>query len=460
MVLRTSRDLRPVAIGMIGLGVIGVLVFLALRPDASDVAPLLIGPALFVVSMPLLRKEAARAGDPGLLRVLQFGLAFKLLAALARYVITYQVYSGADASGYFGAGVRMARSFRSGVFVTDLPSLTGTDFIRFLSGVVYTLLPSSLLGGFLLFAWIGFWGQVLFLRAYRLAVPEGRLRTYAYLVLFLPSLAYWTSSIGKEAWMLLALGVAAYGAARALSGRTVQGLLISALGLWMSGLVRPHLAAMFAIALAVAALVRRPRESLRELAVIDKAVLVIAIAVLATMFLGASERFLGTSDLGSWGNVVQELTAVAGRADQGGSEFTPSVVRSPADLPAGTMTVLFRPFPIEAHNAQTLVAALEGSVLLLYSIIRIPWLVAALKSVRRQPYVVLALMYVGLFVVAFSSFPNFGLLARERTQVLPFYLVLFTVPPLMQARKVTRSDQDADLAVREPSDSRAVGGRA
>ena len=33
-------------------------------------------------------------------------------------------------------------------------------------------------------------------------------RRYALLVLFLPSLLFWPSSIGKEAWMTLALGLA------------------------------------------------------------------------------------------------------------------------------------------------------------------------------------------------------------------------------------------------------------
>jgi hypothetical protein len=433
-VVPVSRDARSFILVGIGLGLTGLFVALVLQPGASDIAPLLVGPALFALSMPVLRKQARRLGDPSLFRVLQLGLAFKLITTLVRYFVTYHVYTGADASGYFGAGVRMARSFRAGVFVTDLPTLTGTDFIRFFSGLVYTLLPPSLLAGFLVFAWLGFWGQVLFIRAYRVAVPEGRLRTYAYWILFLPSFVYWTSSIGKEAWMLVGLGVAAYGAARALSDRTIPGLLLTLLGLWMAGLVRPHLAAMFAIALAVGALVKRPKERLRELAVIDKAVLVVAVAVLAIIFLGSSARFLGTSSLGSWGSILQEMTEVSERADHGGSEFAPSIVRSPTDLPAGTVTVLFRPFPFEAHNAQALLAALEGSLILIYSVIRIPWLIAALRSVRRQPYVIMALVYVGLFVVAFSSFPNFGLLARERTQVLPFYFILFTVPPLVRRR--------------------------
>jgi hypothetical protein len=39
------------------------------------------------------------------------------------------------------------------------------------------------------------------------------------------------------------------------------------------------------------------------------------------------------------------------------------------------------------------------------------------------------LLYAGLFIFAFSGVANFGLLVRERVQVLPLILILLTVPP-------------------------------
>ena len=52
------------------------------------------------------------------------------------------------------------------------------------------------------------------------------------------------------------------------------------------------------------------------------------------------------------------------RTGQGGSEFAPVAVNSPLDLPWATVSVLFRPFVFEARNAQSVLAALEGTVLL------------------------------------------------------------------------------------------------
>jgi len=414
----------------IGLLVTVLLVVLVLLADPTDLTPLIVGPGLFLLSVPLLRSEAARSGDSKLYGILLLALAVKLAGALLRHFVGYTVYLGQnDATGYFNYGVSLGEQFRDGNFATGLPSLTGTDFLRFFSGLVYTFLPASRIAGFLVFAWLGFWGQVFFYRAYRIAVPEGRSRAYGYWVLFLPSLVYWPSSIGKEAWMMLALGLAALGAAHVLAGRTGKGLLVAGLGMWFAALVRPPMAGIVALALASAVVLRPPNPAHRQFAPIAKAVSLVAVSVLVVLFIGRAQEFLNAESLTSSAGISQELTELSERADKGGSEFTPAIVRSPLDLPLAGLTVLFRPLVTEAHNAQALAAATESTVLLLLAVYRLPWIVAAIRSGRRQPYVVFALVYVALFVVAFSAFPNFGLLARQRVQVLPLLLVLLTVPP-------------------------------
>ena len=45
-----------------------------------------------------------------------------------------------------------------------------------------------------------------------------------------------------------------------------------------------------------------------------------------------------------------------------------------------------------------------------------------------MPYVAYATTYTIMFVIAFSSIGNFGILTRQRTQVLPMLLVLLVLP--------------------------------
>jgi len=134
------------------------------------------------------------------------------------------------------------------------------------------------------------------------------------------------------------------------------------------------------------------------------------------------------------GGLGGALTSVQDRTSKGGSDFTPTIADSPIRFPMAAVTVLFRPFLFEVHNTQSGLVALESTVLIILFLIRFRWAFAALKSWRRQPYVVFCLTYVVLFIIGFSSFANFGILARERVQLYPILLVLISIPPAIVGR--------------------------
>jgi hypothetical protein len=439
--MQTVRSMtwRPLTVTSFGLALIcawvAALLALTVSQGYETSAPLLLIPVLVALSLPALMRQAHREESATLLWLLVAALVLKLGSALVRDYVAFDLYGGAaDAAAYHQRGVELSEAFRDGNFDTGLYSLTSTNFIRFLTGVVYTVIGPSRLGGFLFYSWLGFWGLFFFYRAFAVAVPEGRPRSYGRLVLFLPSLLFWPSGIGKEAWMMFALGIAAYGAARVLSGATLKGLAGAALGLWLAALVRPHVAGMMALALAAAYLLRPAKRELRQLAPLAKMLALSILALAALYLILRTDRFLMESGIDTAGGVSSVLTDVGERTSSGGSEFDagPSP-GSPFRAFMGIGTVLFRPFPFEAHNLQALAASLEGVFLLLLSLVRLPWAMAALRSWRRQPYVVFALAYVGMFVVAFSTVANFGLLARQRVQLLPMYLVLFSIPPPKEA---------------------------
>jgi hypothetical protein len=229
--------------------------------------------------------------------------------------------------------------------------------------------------------------------------------------------------------MMLALGVAVFGAARALSGKTWRGFLIAGLGLWMAALVRPHIAGILGVSLAVGYIFRRPRDDLRQLAPIAKTLSMAVVAIVAVVVVVRAERFLSDAGVDTESGVAGVQNSITARTAEGGSYFAPSILHSPTQAPLAVLTVMFRPLPPEAHNAQSFAASLENSFLLLLALIRIPWMFAALRSARRQPFIVLAIVYTAIFIVAFSSFANFGNLVRQRVQVLPFFVALLCVPP-------------------------------
>jgi hypothetical protein len=435
---------------MVGLGaflvaIAAVPALLLFGQTTYDVwGGLLVAPLLVAISVPALRRQAEREADDRLFPVFAAALALKLVGAVARYFVAFSVYAGvADASAYDAWGRKLATAFWHGHFRTRLPSLSGTDFMRFLTGLVYSVVGPTKLGGFLVFSWLGFWGLFLFYRAFTIGVLEGRRRTYAALVFFLPSLVFWPSSIGKEAWMMFSIGIAAFGVAKILTGQTFRGLIPFGIGLWFAAIVRPHVAGMIAVALVAGYLLKRPHPSLRQLAPIVKTVVLTGLIVLAGILVVRTDRFLHGFAQGPNPGVTDILQGVTERTQQGGSSFAPSVLESPLRTPVAAVTVLYRPLLVDATNVQSLIAATEGTILLIFSIVRIRWILAALFGVRRQPYVGFAIAYTAVFILGFSAIANFGLLARERVQVLPFFLVLLAVPPaeLREPEKETETTE-------------------
>jgi hypothetical protein len=426
----STRWLAIVGVIATGAFVVALLTLEATQSYDTWGAFLLL-PVLMVISYPALSRQASREGDRRVVWLLFAALFAKLLGAVLRHHFALSVYGGvADAVGYHHRGVELAVNFRQGNFETGLESSTGTDFIRILTGAIYAVIGPTQMGGFVFYSWLGFWGLFWFYRAFVLAVPDGRKRLYAGLLFFLPSLVFWPSSIGKEAWMVMTLGLAAFGAARFLTGATYRGLVLAGSGLFLAAIVRPHVAALLGIGMAVAYVFHRPSEHLRELAPILKFFALGVLAILSVLLFLKTEDFVEGSHVDSSGSISDTLESTRERTAQGGSSFSPpSVTKKPYLLPFAAITVLFRPFPQEAGNSQGLVAALEGVVLGGLSLMLIRWMFAALGSVRRRAYAALAIAYTTLFVIVYSSIANFGILTRQRVQVLPFYLVLLAIPP-------------------------------
>jgi hypothetical protein len=360
--------------------------------------------------------------------VLVWALLLKLAASLARFFVAFDVYGGvADAARYLREGEAYALRFRD--LDLALPGgFTGTKFPGILTGFVYSFTWPTRIGAFLVFSWIAFWGLFLFYRAFTLAVPEGRRRTYARFVFFLPSLLFWPSSVGKEAWMLFGLGLAAFGMARLLVGGLRGAIVPLAAGAAALAVVRPHIAAMVAVAAVVGYVVRPSPPEQRELGLLVKTVVLVALA-LGTLFLvRMTEDFLARAGVSDEGGISDTLQNTMFRTQQGGSSFEASVLDDPTSAPLAAVTVLFRPLVPEARNLQGLLAAIEGTALFAWALWRWRWVLQAARSVRRQPYVASAFAFVAVFVFGFSSIANFGILARQRAQVLPFLLVLLAIP--------------------------------
>ncbi|GGO96205.1 hypothetical protein [Wenjunlia tyrosinilytica] len=399
---------------------------------------LLILPLLMAVSAPFIGRIAARDPDPRTYRLLMLALAFKLVAAFPRFLMAFVLYDGqSDAAMYDDKGRVLAALFRHGVFQADIGRpVEGTGFVIILTGIAYTLVGPSISGGFLFFSWLGFWGLVMFWRAVQIGFPAADSRRYALFVFFLPSLLFWPSSIGKDSWMMLTLGVMAYGAARVLR-RMHGGFAVLALGSVGTAMVRPHITLLAGAGLGVAYLLRRRPDKVSALGPIKAVAGIAVMGVGIMLMLQQASAFFGLDGTDSQG-VSQVLSETQRRTSQGGSAAVdasgeaagsgPPVNLSPVNLPMNVVTVLFRPFPFEAHNVQALVASVECFALMIVFIMSWARLRRLPKLFLKEPYIAFTAVYSLLFCWAFSNINNLGILTRERVQVLPLVLVLLAIP--------------------------------
>jgi hypothetical protein len=389
---------------------------------------LIVAPILVVISLPFLQAAARSEADPRIARLYVTALVLKLVASLGRYYMSFVLYDGAaDAARYAAEGARIAGQIRVGDFTFDLGiPMQGTGFLVLITGIVYALTGPTLIGGYLVFSWLGFWGLFFFFRAFRVAIPHGNAWRYGCLVFLLPSLLFWPSGIGKDTWMLLTLGLASYGVALLLSRRRGAYVYL-ALGLAGTAMVRPHVSVLVVAGLGFGYVLRRRPDKLSALGPVRSIISVVVLLVAGVVMLRVMGTFLGTDGFSS-DSVNQTLANTQNRTADGGSTFEAQPVTSPIGLPMAIITVLFRPFPYEAHNMQSLIASAEGTVLLGMFVVGWRQLRGIPRALRRSPYVAYCLVFTILFCFAFSSFSNFGILTRERVQVFPTALVLLALP--------------------------------
>ena len=406
----------------------------AMQHSTYDVwGGMVILPVLLAVTLVLVTRGPRREGDVRMVNILAAAVVVKLVfGTLLRYALIYGVYGSGDAQGYHGAGRIISASLRNGHFPAELGGGgEGTQALNLVTGVVYAVIGPTRLGGFFVFSWMAFLGLFLFYRAYRLAFPEGKYHRYAKLLFFLPTLVFWPSSLGKEAWLMLSLGLSVYGVAR-IFARRHGGFLILGLGFLATIVVRPHMAVLVFLGLALGYLLRPSSQGAhvahRRAVAGGKTLGIVTLAVVGFLVVGAFQEYFNLQELDR--SAVNELLeTTSDRSGGGGSAFEPlNVVDNPLTFPLAVVTVLFRPFPFEAHNAQALASSLEGALLLGLFVLAAPRVLAGLRQSWRSPFVMMCLTYSLLFIVAFSAIGNFGILARQRSLVYPFLIVLLTLP--------------------------------
>lgn len=331
-------------------------------------------------------------------------LFVSLLLAHVGASIAYYVYAqefGGDVSLYYKDpyGLYGHASGLSTIFVVN--------FVQFLKGYF----GGSFLDYFLLFQAMGFWGILFVLRTFddiheELGQPVFK---NVYLLLFLPGLHFWTSAIGKDAPIFLAVGMCVWASFRLQSRYLAFGI-----GLAVSLLVRPHIALIALIALAMTVLLARKISILSRVALL--AIVLVGVSTTAGL---VSESFNGLN-LSNADSVSEFIETKSSVSEESGGDL--SIIG--ASFPVKLVSLLFRPFFIDASGLLGYIASLENVVLLVV-IGNLLWRFGTAIAVARAT---LFARFAGFFflmltiLLAMVNY-NVGLGLRQKMMMMPALLV-------------------------------------
>ncbi len=409
---------------------------------------------LFVVVAYLMGRRARSEREPWLPMLMTLAMMAKLVGSSVRYYVLEVIYSGSgDAGRYHNFAIQIADVWRD-LEVPDLATVAfgsqGTRFIAWVTGLFYGPYEPSQLGGFFIYAFLAFVGQFFFYLAFRTACQHSRWRRYAILIFFWPTLIYWPSSIGKEAMIILFLGVGSWAAASLYRRYEVRWLPLVGVAAFMVSFIRVHVAALFVFAL-LAAVIGENRKRKNLVPFGRLLIMVAGIVTAVPLALAVADEFNLDLTAISAEDLEPIFADVGDTTEQGGSSVSGGVIRGPLDIPGGVLKVLFRPLPNEAGNLQSLVASAEGVILLGLVLWQTPAMFRNRAQLRRTPYLAFSLVYTGLFIWGWSAILNLGILARQRSLVIPFLLALIAgLGWESDEEEVDSEPGEGELADREP----------
>lgn len=321
--------------------------------------------------------------------------------AFSFFYLSYVIQNGGDASFYY---LESLRSHTGGF---------GTRAIIYIVSFFSKGVGLSFLCCSLLFHLIGFVGLLAFDGALREVTwyKSRNIRLLASLIVFLPSISFWSSGLGKDSLSFCAMGLALWAA---LSLKRRWWLLAVAMLLML--LVRPHMAGMLGLGLAGSFLFQRgiplsQRVVLGSIAIASAAYLV----PLGLNYAGVGED-AGAED------VMQYIEGRQGHNLKGGGAVDISSMSPPVQM----FTYLFRPTLIEVRNLFSLAAAVDNTILL-FLFIAGGWalvrksLPAHLLAHNRM---FLWIYSLGAWLILAMTTANLGIALRQKWMFAPMLIFL------------------------------------
>jgi hypothetical protein len=413
-------------------------IYLLLFPEGYEYAAgIFILIAALAVNGALVMHVSREDGE--LRRIMSVGLFVKLAGAALYLTLMLHYYHGGDLFAYYNYGSEIAKNIHEygeiGALHGEMAfnshtAWNGTTFLIIATGGLFSIVGPTLTGAVLIFSSFAYWGSYLYWKAFTRAFPGADRYLAATLLFFMPSLVFWTATLGKDAIIYFFISLVTYGLCIALYGARSRAILAMAAGILGVGVLRPHIASILALTLSVVFLVSKNRRGFAGL--LSRIALVPLLLVGTFYATYSAKQKLGITETKGAEEIASSWSSVT---NQGGSGFESGSLAKRLIL---SPMLAFRPFPWEINSLQTALASAEGSFLLIFLWGHRRSLKRSIQQWRSDPFVTFILLFsLETSAALASAFSNFGLLARERVMFTPLLILLIPAYLQLPARQST-----------------------
>lgn len=319
----------------------------------------------------------------------------------AAYYWFYSLTNVADATLYYSKTFKISLDLTPGTRFTE--SVAYTIVKVFDSNYLNTTLISGLIGG------IGLGYFYLAIKQYIFAMNRLWL-----LILFIPSMSFWSSGLGKDSISFFATCLFVYAVTH--RNKKLLAIIFSMIAMFM---VRPHITLMMLGSFIIYFIIKSKTH------IVMKILLLPLIFGIVAITLQYTQDYVGLTDGVSLENLDNYVNTRQGY-NQGGSFVDISSMSYPMQM----FTYIFRPLPFEAHSIVALITSLENTILLLlfcFIIIKSKSKFNFKAFTYNENSWLLIYAFLTCTILAITT-ANLGIATRQKWMFMPalLYLLVFS----------------------------------
>ncbi len=280
------------------------------------------------------------------------------------------------------------------------------------------------------FAMVGLIAIYIFYRGIVIFLKQEKISLF-YILIFFPSILFWSSILGKDPISLLGMTLYVYGAIGWHCRKQIWYFLVLILGISLSMYIREWFGLILFLPFAALFFLGLRKSG--------KILFLLLFANFVVLFKDMLIKFLQPQSLSKLVRVANHMSYAfdAGGSALGRHEYFSNVSQMLVYIPRGLFTALFRPLPGEVHNLFGFLSGIENILILII-------LLLVIRKIRwadlKEPLFIWAILLILVWgsVYSFLAY-NLGTISRYRLQIMPILLVVILY--LFRRRRAAMEDQ-------------------